>query len=1042
MDFKDKYLKYKMKYLSLKKDNIGGYIKVGDDYIKLEDYDRTCIPEEIELYQESKINKLDRYMPLVTFQQKRPNTILINNNNYILYNNKTSPDFQLYQLDDNFIIKEIPNTSPIFYNSILIPGINKNIFDVNLIQSYQYYNKKIFTKFLKEVPRTAYPYFNRLSDIMYKRIGDLVTYNININIVLSILFMNITTQLLAWIKNINLLLNMKINYHQFIDNKNNTVFKKSEKVAGKSLSIDSGILIDYLLIFVKTVPLNELENINTFEELNDYMNKIFSNTKNLDYKDDENICKEYNTFMIIVRLIYQFINKKKILIDMYNYTLYTNTYRIFEKIVRDFSSSYKAMQNQINLWTKNVVTIDLVLNISCLIYLCYKTNLELDERFKSSQYMLLDYFWGITNTGSLYIPINRRQILINLIGKVRDTAELQNANTSGDPIESAFFNSQKTFSQKNQVKLLTPVHYSDCGETTLLNLFNYLLLKEDGTFNLENLAGSDQLLLEFYERYPTMERMNERSLQQLKEEWDSIFINRGTSIRYNRDEQCDINTTLYSIIKTCNFILNLGIDIPISEYDLDKKTAVISIFRKLNRSVKDTDIEITRNYYSFGGRPSEVVKYINNFELELNDGHGTFSLIVQEINMPSIVHKLDNHWINFFSLPSEYSLEHFKYIFNTRANILEKRDFFNSLTKLQQTEAICKYVIEKVISLFDYIKNKTEELCEFAYNIAKVGLIDRSIQLINIPDILINQEIYDIAVINNYREILNVPPENRNEKLYESISKELIQNYHIYNTDKSILELLPYDIFFNTLKGQVNNLTSDFEINSKSTSNFRYKKYYNHNIIYNSDYSNSSNYTHFLDYFVSNLSKLNDSDAKQINIMLFKSFPYYIDRIEDKTDEIYEILKYHLLQDSEYFDKKISEYPIAKIDEKFLIDKVRINPEYISRINDTDITYHISLEVVCNNIKLLNFIPPRFRTTELYKIIIDKIMTTDSYNYSLETINLIPQTEFTESNFINIIKKLPEYFERIESRYKTPALIEENARLNASRLLVEEDLYA
>jgi hypothetical protein len=357
------------------------------------------------------------------------------------------------------------------------------------------------------------------------------------------------------------------------------------------------------------------------------MNKILSNTKNLSY-EDENICEEYNKFMKIVSFIYRYINDNEMLIDKYNYTLYTNTYRLFEQ---NFSSNYKGMQNQINLWTKNVVTIDLILSISCLIYLGYKTNLELGEQFKPSQYMLLDYFWGITNVGSLYIPINKRQVLINLLNINNDTTKLQDAKTSTDPIESAFFNSQKKFSLKSQARLVTPVPYQDCGETTLLNLFNYLLLKEDGTFNLSNLVGSDPLLLEFYARYSTINNMNDIPEQQLKEEWARIFINRSTLIDfYNRKiYQCDINTTLFSIINICNLLLNLGIDIPSNQNNLNKKAAVLTIFRKLNKSIKDSDIEINRNLWSFGGQPSEVVIYINNFKLELNGGHGVLLLLLQ-----------------------------------------------------------------------------------------------------------------------------------------------------------------------------------------------------------------------------------------------------------------------------------------------------------------------------------------------------------------------------------------------------------------------------
>jgi hypothetical protein len=332
-------------------------------------------------------------------------------------------------------------------------------------------------------------------------------------------------------------------------------------------------------------------------------------------------------------------------------------------------------------------------------------------------------------------------------------------------------------------------------------------------------------------------------------------------------------------------------------------------------------------------------------------------------------------------------------------------------------------MIEQDIMAFDYINkdNKTEDLCVFAYNIAKTKLTQKLITRYNIPKDLLTEELYHIAVFNDYKEIISTPLEYRNRDLYENVSQQLINDNQFWINSKYYIDVLPYDLLFITLMNQIDTMDkiiSDRQIDDD------YKEIY--------DSESLVKYKKIIKYFISYISKLEESDKNKINIKLFKSFPYYFKELENKyrTDEIYNVLKYHLIQDLlqgnifysayNFFGDFISEYPTSKKDENFFIEIIKIYPNYLIGMDESDITYNIALEAMCTNqIQLLQYIPPKFRNEELYKLIIDIMTESDNYNIDYDSIILIPQNKFSESNFINIIERIPRYFSQIEEKYIT-----------------------
>jgi hypothetical protein len=158
MSFKEKYLKYKAKYIALKN---GGYIK-GD--IKIEQ----------KVYSPEIKSILDAQMPLCFFNNEQKNFLLINDENYILINKKDTlkEDYELYKFNKNFDIIKIENKNTIIpiEDNIRIPGLNTMIDGINLIQAFNYHNTHIFYNFFNKVWNTEYYYLNRLKNMIFTKV--------------------------------------------------------------------------------------------------------------------------------------------------------------------------------------------------------------------------------------------------------------------------------------------------------------------------------------------------------------------------------------------------------------------------------------------------------------------------------------------------------------------------------------------------------------------------------------------------------------------------------------------------------------------------------------------------------------------------------------------------------------------------------------------------------------------------------------------------------------------------------------------------------
>jgi hypothetical protein len=758
MSFKEKYLKYKNKYLILK-NQYGGFIKTVPNM--LEEYTKETFPQFI--------SKLDEYMPLCFYDNKKTNFILINNDNYILINKKLNEDYELYQLDCIFDIKKIDKQHEMIEDNKIIPGINKMINGIHLIQAYNYFSQDIFRKFLSNVWTTGYDFFNRLIDIVYRKDpSGSIGYQKKENIVLSMIFMNKLDYILNILQNLDSLLSVDTtNYHEY--KRNYDAVKKKEILINDFNEIKTGILFDY--ISRNHLIIDDL-NINTFDELKSILINKLSNIKSLKFNEQSQI-DEFNIMIKIIKIIYTHINENLYLIDQYNYSLFILKYKNFNDIKDEAAknTNYKSLKTFINNYSRNIIKNKLILNLSCLIYLCYKTNIEIGINYKVSQYILLDYFMGIGKIKNSCIPINQRDVLLKILG-IKDSDELRKMPIT-DAIENKFYQELNSpFKEIKQFTFNNEIKYTDCGETTILNLFNYLLLKEDGSFNLEEADTWDVKLKQFYLKYPTMDSMVDINLYKLKEDLSLVFNNREDQIVYNNKRyKCDINTTMKSIIKTCAVLLNIKTD------------NFKDILKKINRTVVDTDINI--NDYS--------LEYKDKFTLDLHEGHGEFNLKLRKTVIPSIEYNLFSHWVNhnippirvsfdwfeYEEIPDKYSLEHFKlYYWYYNQNF-----FYGFISDVQQTEEICieavkttrkfsPYEIEddgldssyKRVSVKNFIKvvNKTYPIC-------KAAVLSNGDSLKDVPPEMIDIDLCQIAFDDNIKNIEWIPHKFQTKIMLEKI---------------------------------------------------------------------------------------------------------------------------------------------------------------------------------------------------------------------------------------------------------------------------------
>ena len=388
------------------------------------------------------------------------------------------------------------------------------------------------------------------------------------------------------------------------------------------------------------------------EEVNQYITSLDFNETN------------YNLLLKVINIVIRYVNMNDNLINGYNYSIYIQYYKnlIRDPIKNDgeledvynkrkegeYTKRKKDMEKFIN--DKDVIKIKqkLVFELSYYIYLSYKTNEESgDFNIKLAQNTLMDYFLGVTKDEIPNVPINPRQTLVNIRGGPEDNKSyvipdkheedeenkedeedeekkedeshevlpvvdqelsidnlfynhfLEQSHNIPLPINEMLINQSHIYQENERGKY----DYPDCGERTLLNFFNYLLIQKNRSFDISKLRETK--IIEFYQKYPTIDDILKTNDRTLKSDWGLVVEN----------HQQLISTDMYND-KTYNF-----------KPSLENFTFICNLFcEKVSSSLSDIikylNPKITMEYIKeYKELPYDVVKINDELKLLLNINH-------------------------------------------------------------------------------------------------------------------------------------------------------------------------------------------------------------------------------------------------------------------------------------------------------------------------------------------------------------------------------------------------------------------------------------
>lgn len=578
---------------------------------------------------EEYITYLDSYMSLGVFSdyiQKLniTNYILVNKQDYILIDEKKRDgNTDVFVLEDNYTIKEynvIKELLPEFYNkNINILGLTSDIIYSRILYSERLFFKLAIGSYIR---KENFPYYFKILDIFYTSGG----YNNNMNLILSFIFMNKLHELLQIINTLEESVKLDTTNYYTLTHDDQQKNKLKQNLFS---DFTSSNICDSLLIYANVS--DDKANIISIDTINYNLKQIVSRESVRDLNPEN-----YNLLLKIINIVIEYVSKNDNLISSYNYSIYLYLYKKLIRIPqknKDESEAnytirkdgeYKQRKKDMDRFIDNKhfkkIKQKLVFELSYFIYLSYKTNEESgDFNIKLVQNTLIDYFYGVTKDDIPYLPINPRQTLINIRGGPDDNTSyvipetlILNEEDEEVPIDKLFYNYY--FSSSHYIPLpITQIliyqsriyqendrgvyNYPDCGETTLLNFFNYLLVNEDGSFNSSILR--EPKIKKFYQKYPTIYSILNEIDKTLKTEWGIVMENHPQII--DKEMYSDKTYNFKPSIENCTFICNLFCG------SVDK--SLTEIITHLNSKIIIKDIKYSNE------SPYEVVKINNELKL-------------------------------------------------------------------------------------------------------------------------------------------------------------------------------------------------------------------------------------------------------------------------------------------------------------------------------------------------------------------------------------------------------------------------------------------
>ena len=462
-----------------------------------------------------------------------------------------------------------------------------------------------------------------------------------------------------------------------------------------------------------------------------------------------------------------------------------------EEIINEQIEKQKEEQKKYKQKEEKQIYEELIIKLSYFIYFCFQ----------------------IKNKSAIKFIINH--YILNVLKSDRATEyniSLVLGNRSYSNTEISLYNSFIDIDINNSFRTLKYLYqynynkkqFSTCGETTLLNILNYCLINDDGTFNTDKILNEN--VIKFYET-KTMSQISEKGGRTIMKEWLDIVSNLKLPGIYNHSgdihnnvnnvacvlnnlvynkEFCEIENSQQFIVDTIKYISNNPIDV------------------KIDNSSEDSISMIIDNIYSLFFRP----------------GHGEMNIIVKKSSNRKIK-EIDLHDIDSDEFDIVYSL--YKKILTSYDEDGNKMDYDEALSYII-IEYFMNHIDKKIVQI---ILSSVKKLYITTRNIE---VFDNKELIINFLDKIRNVTLIDLGVYESDYEIINF--------IIENIPKYLtkVKFFYIY------IDELNYDFDLTPLSRLTNLETIDSYniifpyINAPNLKSFTYDGDYSENMDFIKNY--------------------------------------------------------------------------------------------------------------------------------------------------------------------------------------------------------------
>jgi hypothetical protein len=427
--------------------------------------------------------------------------------------------------------------------------------------------------------------------------------------------------------------------------------------------------------------------------------------------------------------------------DLYNDVTYDIRKFVDEKInIPELTQLYKEYfcLNYRTMKTKDITGIK-----------CENKKPIVEEQIYEELIIKLTYFvyycFQIENKNAMRIIINH--YILNFLKSDRATEYnilLVLGNKSYSNKDISLYNSFTNIDVNNSFRVLTYLYqynyktkqFSTCGETTLLNILNYCLINDDGTFNTNKILNEN--VVKFYEG-KTMGQISEKGGRRIINEWLDIVSNLKLPDIYNHSG--DIHNNVNNVACVLN---KLVYDKEICELENPQKFIVETIKYISNKPIY-IGIEHSNEY--------SISMIIDNiYSLFFRPGHGEMNIIVKNSSRRKKIKTLDLKDID--------SSDEFDIVYSLYKKILTSHTEYGE--KMDYDEALSDIVIEYFIHHTDkkIVQILLSSLKKLYMNIRSVELFENKELVVNFFDKIRNVTSTVFSVNENDVEIINVMIEN------------------------------------------------------------------------------------------------------------------------------------------------------------------------------------------------------------------------------------------------------------------------------------------